>query len=105
MRALRVLIVAACAALWDLARAKPAVSVGAVAYGDDDAPTPVHRPNYRDALRGLLALLNEAGAWPGDAVVFASDQVHHVATVSRGERRALVVELWAGPATNHDRSR
>ena len=41
----------------------------------------------------------------GDAVVFASDQVHHVATVSRGERRALVVELWAGPATNHDRSR
>lgn len=41
----------------------------------------------------------------GDAVVFASDRVHHVATVSRCERRALVVELWAGPATNHDRSR
>ena len=42
----------------------------------------------------------------GDAVVFASEEVHHVAPVTRGERHALVVELWAGRGDNtHDRSR
>ena len=41
----------------------------------------------------------------GDGVLFASETVHNVSTIESGERRALVVELWTGPATTHDRSR
>ena len=91
LRGRRGALVAACAALWDLARAKPAVSVGAVAHGDDDAPTPVHRPNYRDALRGLLALLNEGGAWPGGAVVLAALLASHDAVNDCSPRYAALL--------------
>ena len=41
----------------------------------------------------------------GDGVLFASETVHNVSTIESGERRALVVELWTGPATTHDRSK
>ena len=41
----------------------------------------------------------------GDGVLFASETVHNVSPIERGERRALVVELWTGPATTHDRSK
>ena len=32
----------------------------------------------------------------GDALVFVSHKCHHVAPVTRGERRVLIVELWEG---------
>ena len=41
----------------------------------------------------------------GDGVLFASETVHNVSIIESGERRALVVELWTGPATTHDRSK
>lgn len=41
----------------------------------------------------------------GDGVLFESGMVHNVSLVESGERRAMVVELWTGPATTHDRTR
>ena len=41
----------------------------------------------------------------GDGVLFASETVHNVSTVESGERRALAVEPWTGPAATHDRSK
>eukprot|EP00966_Prymnesium_polylepis_P301938 6975740-Prymnesium_polylepis.1 len=32
----------------------------------------------------------------GDALLFLSHKFHHVAPVSRGERRVLIMELWEG---------
>ena len=40
----------------------------------------------------------------GDGVLFHSEKVHHVSTVTRGERRALVVELWTNATNTHDRT-
>jgi len=39
----------------------------------------------------------------GDAVLFHSEQLHNVVTVTSGVRFSLVVELWARPANSHDR--
>jgi|TARA_B100001741_G_scaffold284853_1_gene260680 hypothetical protein len=60
---------------------------------------------------GAFTTTNEAGVVSihtpnvGDGVLFASETVHNVSTIESGERRALVVELWTGPATTHDRSK
>lgn len=39
----------------------------------------------------------------GDAVVFCSEMVHNVATLSGGERNSLVIELWTDPPNRIDR--
>ena len=39
----------------------------------------------------------------GDAILFRSEKLHNVCTVTRGVRRALVVELWAATANATDR--
>jgi hypothetical protein len=39
----------------------------------------------------------------GDAIVFRSEELHNVCTVTRGIRRSLVVELWRAPANVRDR--
>ena len=60
---------------------------------------------------GAFTTTNEAGVVKvhtpnvGDGVLFASETVHNVSTIESGERRALVIELWTGPATTHDRSK
>ena len=41
----------------------------------------------------------------GDAVLFHSEKTHNVATVTRGVRYSLVIELWEGPENTYDRSR
>ena len=41
----------------------------------------------------------------GDAVLFRSNVVHHVATVEQGVRRSLVLELWDGPINTINRHR
>ena len=45
------------------------------------------------------------GVGRGDGVLFPSERVHNVEPVTRGTRHALVLELWAGAANTHDRSR
>ena len=39
----------------------------------------------------------------GDALFFHSEKVHNVATVTRGVRHSLVVELWQGASNRKDR--
>ena len=39
----------------------------------------------------------------GDAILFASEKLHNVSTVTSGVRQALVVELWSGPTNRRDR--
>jgi predicted 2-oxoglutarate/Fe(II)-dependent dioxygenase YbiX len=39
----------------------------------------------------------------GDAVLFPSEKVHNVTTVTRGLRQSLVVELWQGATNVKDR--
>lgn len=39
----------------------------------------------------------------GDALLFHSERLHNVCTVTRGVRRALVVELWAQAENGSDR--
>jgi len=39
----------------------------------------------------------------GDAVLFCSEMVHNVSTLTSGERNSLVVELWTGPTNRRDR--
>lgn len=39
----------------------------------------------------------------GDAILFRSLKSHNVATVTRGVRRSLVIELWEGPTNCADR--
>ena len=64
-----------------------------------------------DYAGGAFTTTNEAGVVlthaprVGDGVLFASETVHNVSTIESGERRALVIELWTGPATTHDRSK
>ena len=41
----------------------------------------------------------------GSAVLFHSEKLHNVSTVTRGLRRALVIELWEGGTNVHDRQR
>ncbi|KAG8463811.1 hypothetical protein KFE25_004084 [Diacronema lutheri] len=52
---------------------------------------------------GLSALGEELA--PGDGVLFPSEKRHNVTPVTRGGRRAFIVELWAGPANEHNRHR
>lgn len=39
----------------------------------------------------------------GDALLFHSEKVHNVATVTRGVRQSLVIELWVADSNEHDR--
>ena len=39
----------------------------------------------------------------GDAVVFRSEKVHGVSTITRGLRQSLVIELWTGQPCNETR--
>ena len=39
----------------------------------------------------------------GDGVLFTSEKRHTVSTLTRGERRAFIIELWAGPTNAHNR--
>ena len=39
----------------------------------------------------------------GDGVLFRSDAIHNVTTVTDGVRRSLVIELWDGAPTERDR--
>ena len=39
----------------------------------------------------------------GDAIVFDSEMVHNVSTLTEGIRHSLVLELWRGPPNQHDR--
>ena len=39
----------------------------------------------------------------GDAILFCSEKLHNVSTVTRGVRQALVIELWNYPGTTIDR--
>ena len=39
----------------------------------------------------------------GDAILFCSEQVHNVSTLTRGTRTSLVMELWRGPANGLNR--
>ena len=39
----------------------------------------------------------------GDAILFSSEKLHNIERVTRGVRRALVVELWREPANAADR--
>ncbi len=41
----------------------------------------------------------------GDAILFHSEKLHNVCTVTSGVRQALVVELWEAPANSSDRFR
>ena len=41
----------------------------------------------------------------GDGVLFRSDTIHNVTTVTAGVRRALVIELWNGAPNERDRDR
>ena len=41
----------------------------------------------------------------GDGVLFRSEDLHNVLPVTRGTRRVLVLELWAGATNQVDRSR
>jgi len=97
------------------------------AYGPGGS---VSDPEHRDSgsLVTLSALLSVPGAYEGgrlrfpeaqgspsgdlapslgqgDAVVFVSERRHNVDTVTSGERRALVVELWDRPSNQRDRHR
>lgn len=44
-------------------------------------------------------------ASPGDAVIFPSELVHNVATLTKGTRRSCVVELHEGGIYLHNRHR
>ena len=39
----------------------------------------------------------------GDAVLFHSEKCHNIATISRGMRQSLVIELWVAPANSRNR--
>lgn len=42
---------------------------------------------------------------PGDGVVFVSEKRHNVTPITAGTRRSLVMELWEGGVTRHNRHR
>ena len=83
---------------------------------------PAHRDN--GSIVTLTVLLSEPGAVhggefttllggspvmhrveKGGAILFRSEKVHHVQTVTRGIRKSLVVELWSAPENTTDRFR
>lgn len=39
----------------------------------------------------------------GDAILFCSETVHNVTTLTNGQRNSLVIELWTGAANRRDR--
>jgi hypothetical protein len=58
--------------------------------------TPPHKPTISTVHAATtLKVVHELD--PGDAILFHSEALHNVLTVTRGLRQSLVIELWTEP--------